>query len=260
MKTRNVFIGKSFLDRGYTELNPLNYGYHECPPSHVGYGMRNYYMIHYVISGHGSIKKDNKTYTAKAGQMFIICPHENAAYTADENDPWTYRWIGFSGKLAEKLRMLDSPIADGGHAGFSLLTSLESRADTEEEIGAAVLYLIFADIFSGRSTRPHYVRRTVDAINSLYMSNITVERLADEVGLDRRYLSRIFKKAMGVSIQEYIIDVRMREARRLLSEGKNVSITAELVGYSDVFNFSKMFKKRFGISPKSFSKNSPKEE
>ena len=42
-----------FLDRKYEELNPLNFGYHECPGGHTGYGMRKYYLIHYVISGCG---------------------------------------------------------------------------------------------------------------------------------------------------------------------------------------------------------------
>ena len=251
---KNIFWSEAFLDRNYTELNPLNYGYHECPPHHTGYGMRNYFMIHYVESGSGTLKKEKKIYHIMKGQIFIICPGENVSYTADDETPWTYRWIGFNGRLAKKLETLENPILNADYTPFSMLASLSERQDTKEEMGAAILFLIFSDILSGKATKPHYVRRTVDTVNSLYMTSLSVEKLAKNVGLDRRYLSRIFKKTMGISIQDYIIDVRMKEAQKLLQDGKGVAITAGLVGYTDVFNFSKMFKKYYGQSPRAFAK------
>ena len=81
------------------------------------------------------------------------------------------------------------------------------------------------------------------------MHNITVEGIADEMNLNRRYLSRIFKKETGKTIQEYLIDIRLDEAKTLLSEGNSVSNAARLSGYVDECNFSKMFKKKVGISP-----------
>jgi len=133
-----------------------------------------------------------------------------------------------------------------------MIRDLQKRQDTREEVGAAALFLIFAEIFSGRSRHPHYVRRTVDTINSLYMRPITVEAIASDLRLDRRYLARIFKASMGMSVQEYLIKVRMEQAEKLLRDGVSVSMTAELVGYNDPFNFSKMFKKYYGVSPSKF--------
>jgi AraC-like DNA-binding protein len=56
-----------------------------------------------------------------------------------------------------------------------------------------------------------------------------------------------------MGIQEYIIGVRMENAKTLLQNGFSVNRTADMVGYHDSFNFSKMFKKLFGISPKQYA-------
>ncbi len=241
-----------FLDRGYTELSPVNCGYENCESGHIGYGWRDYYMIHYVIKGRGTLYSEKGEYSVAKGQIFIVMPYENAHYVADENEPWEYVWISFNGKLAKKLDTLDSRVADMPYEPFLMIKNLPKRQDTREEIGASVLFLIFAEIFSGRSKHPHYVRKAVDTINSLYMRPITVESIADDLRLDRRYLARIFKASMGISVQEYLIKVRMEQAERLLRDGLSVSMTAELVGYNDPFNFSKMFKKYHGISPSKF--------
>ena len=87
------------------------------------------------------------------------------------------------------------------------------------------------------------------------MNEIRVEQIAENLNLDRRYLSRLFKQKMGQTIQEYLIIVRMDEAKRYLAEGRSVSETATLCGYTDTCNFSKMFKRVCGISPANWCNN-----
>ena len=87
-------------------------------------------------------------------------------------------------------------------------------------------------------------------IRTGYMDDLTVAGIAASLNLDRRYLSRLFKTHTGKTVQQYLICVRMEEARRYLSQGRSVQDTATLCGYEDVSNFSKMYKKHFGISPK----------
>ena len=82
----------------------------------------------------------------------------------------------------------------------------------------------------------------------------TVETLSHDAGLDRRYLSRIFKERYGVALKEYLIGVRMRRAGELLLKGYSVSESAYMVGYADAFNFSKMFRKTVGCSPSEYRK------
>ena len=90
-------------------------------------------------------------------------------------------------------------------------------------------------------------------INTTYFSDgLTVSNIAAEMGLDRRYLARLFKSNMGMTVQDYLIKVRMENAKKILKSGTSVSATASLVGYNDSFNFSKMFKKYTGVSPKAY--------
>ncbi len=248
-----------FSSRGYKDLSPVNCGYEVCEPFHTGTGYRNYHMIHYIEGGSGTLYSESGTFKVSKGQIFIVKADEAARYVADALDPWTYVWIGFDGALADMLYDLPSPIAETPYTAFSMIRALEDRTDTREEMAAAALFMIFAYLFSGKASHPNYVRRAVDTVNSLYMTPLSVAGIADTLGLDRRYLSRIFKAEMGVSIQEYIINVRMEQAKRLLFDGYNVKDTSELVGYQDQFNFSKMFKKHFGCSPREYTKKNIRE-
>lgn len=246
-------ISYALLDRGYTELNPISCGSHRCPPGHTARGLRDYYLIHYVVNGMGTLRIGGVDYTVHPGKIFIIKEGEDALYFADLQDPWSYIYIGFRGSLARRFDSLDSPVTDISAATAGLLGSLIGREDTMEEFAAAVLFAILADVSEGRSQRPHYVRRAADMITANYMDKITVESIAETLRIDRRYLSRIFKKRMGISVKDYIIKVRMERAMEHLASGKSVALSAELVGYVDAFNFSKMFKKHTGMSPKEYA-------
>lgn len=243
-----------FIDRNYQDLSPVDYGFEACLPNHTGYGMRPYYMIHYVINGKGKLYCDDGIFDISAGQIFIVKPEEKAQYKADTAEPWEYIWISFVGNLAKKIESLNIRCCNMIYEPWNTIRNLPQRQDAKEEIAVSALFLIFAELFSGKSTRPHYVRRAVDTINSMYMTDLSVEAIASSLGLNRRYLVRLFKANTGMTIQDYIIKVRMEKAEKFLLNGMSVGLTAELVGYSDPFNFSKMFKKYYGVSPSKYNK------
>jgi AraC-like DNA-binding protein len=238
----------------FEDLNPLNCGYHICPPGHVTRGLRPFYMIHYVNEGCGTLLMDHRCIPVTKGQIFVICPYEDAQYVADESTPWEYTYICFDGNKAKLLEKLDVRVTEMSAAPFATLRELEERKDTREEMALSALYQIFAELLSGKASTPHYVRRMINMIHASYHSEqLSVARIADELSLDRRYLVRLFKEKTGMGIQEYIIQVRMEHARTLLQSGFSVNTTASMVGYHDSFNFSKMFKKTTGTSPKQFA-------
>lgn len=259
-----IFFGQHH----YQDLNPLTCGFHACPGGHLARGMRPFYMIHYVQAGCGTVYFTHHTVTVGKGQAFVILPYEDVQYKADDQTPWQYTYLCFDGEKATKLDGLDEDerVVKLPAAPFESLRDLEHRKDTREEMALSALYLIFAELFSGKSGQPHYVRRMINMIHASYHSEqLSVARIAEELSLDRRYLVRIFKEKNGVGIQEYIIGVRMEHALTLLQNGFGVDTTAKMVGYHDSFNFSKMFKKRYGLSPKQYAqvyrgKKMPKQE
>ena len=97
-----------------------------------------------------------------------------------------------------------------------------------------------------------YEKQIADYIRANYMRQIRVENIAKMLGLDRRYMTRIFKDRTGMTVQEFLINTRLKVASGYLSRGRSVTEAALLSGYTDVFNFSKIFKKMYGVSPKKY--------
>lgn len=89
-----------------------------------------------------------------------------------------------------------------------------------------------------------------DYLQENFSERITLDMLASLVNLERSYLSRLFKKEAGVNIFQYLADIRLKEAQRLLSQGRmSVREVASKVGIEDPFYFTRMFKKQYGMSP-----------
>jgi AraC-like DNA-binding protein len=78
---------------------------------------------------------------------------------------------------------------------------------------------------------------------------LTIEEIADYVGLDRNYLGSIFKKHLNTTMQEFLIDFRMKKACGLLkNEDITIADVVRSVGYQDQLQFSKVFKSRKTLS------------
>ncbi len=102
-------------------------------------------------------------------------------------------------------------------------------------------------------TKNVYMTRAVEYIKQNYNKNISVENIANLLGIERSYLSRLFKTYKNKSTQNYIIDYRMHKAKRLFEEeDMNVSQVCTAVGYTNIYCFSRIFKSRVGMPPKEY--------
>lgn len=245
MASKEIFL----TNRNLKDLNPLIAGEEACAPGHsFGPSVRKYTLIHYVRRGKGVLYARGSAHPVRAGQAFVILPEEVTTYTADLQDPWNYCWIGFDGELSARFSQLP-PVLTLPEMLFGRIMLLSAQPATAEYLLAGELFSLYAYLFNDAQGGNSYVRRVENYIRSNYMYPIHVEQIAAELSLNRRYLSRLFKKETGFSIQEYLIRVRLGEAAQLLQKGCSVKEAARLSGYEDVSNFSKMFKKRTGSSP-----------
>lgn len=95
----------------------------------------------------------------------------------------------------------------------------------------------------------------VQYIHAHYAAVLSLEEIAEQVGLSANYFSRIFKAKMGVGFVEYLTRIRMNEAKEFLVESTDsIKEIAHRVGYYDDKHFTKTFKKQVGISPKEYRK------
>ena len=84
------------------DLQVLHAGMEQCPPAHAfGPAVRDYYLIHFVLRGQGRFQAENRTFQLRTGHGFLIYPDQVTFYEADQQDPWFYVWIAFSGKSAD---------------------------------------------------------------------------------------------------------------------------------------------------------------
>ena len=79
-------------------LSVYNVGYQLCDAGYQwGPGIRDHYLIHYVISGKGTYEVNNETHFLSAEDAFLVYPNTEIIYRADAKTPWEYAWVGFTG-------------------------------------------------------------------------------------------------------------------------------------------------------------------
>lgn len=234
----------------YTDVYPLFVGEQDCDRGHTfGPYVREYYIIHFCTAGRGVLKDKYGTHKISAGEMFIIRPGEVTVYSADQKTPWSYHWIAFLGRRTDAFIDARSVYKTPDGLG-ERLRELICDEIAAPDIYVSFIYELMYRLFSNRADdADDKLGKIRQYIRYNYMENLRVTLIARSFGFERSYLYRIFKRRYGVGIKEYITDVRMEFAKRFLTDGYSVGECAHLVGYEDEFNFSKSFKKRFGISP-----------
>lgn len=242
-------------DEGYSGLNPVQFGYENCEKSHhFGPAVRTYWLIHFVVSGCGIYRIKDKTYPVGAGEMFVIPPFEETYYEADEARPWSYIWIGFTSDSPLPKELDDTIKCPEAKNIFEYMKNCVDYSNGRSSFLCARLWDLFALLKGKESVKYDYVQRTLEYIHSEYMNDVTVEKMAQRVNLERTYFSVLFKEKMGVSPKQYLIDYRMNVAASLIiKKDISIAVAACSVGYSDLFTFSKMFKRHFGVSPTEYA-------
>ena len=104
------------------------------------------------------------------------------------------------------------------------------------------------------------VSNALHKVKHRYYEDITLEQVAEELNISVFYLSKLFRKHMGINFTEYLTQLRIEHAKRLLQDGnKSIKEVAYAVGFNSQSYFSKIFKKYTGTAPSEYadSENSP---
>ena len=256
----------------YEDLRLYEVGIQRCAPSYsFGPIIRDRYILHYVFEGEGVLRIDDKEFKVKSNSFFLLPPDVLVQYQADEKKPWQYAWIHFHGfKSTEIVRSIGMtrkepvyvPIEENSQLKDAVINLIMYKEN--ECIG--YMYILFdkmnrwtrhVEKKAGTNLRTmNYMREAIQYINTKYCESIMVQQIADHCGVDRAYLSKIFKYATGKTLQEYLIQFRIKRAKQLLKDTDlSVKYVSFSVGYNDPFTFSKVFKKQEGVSPSVWRKN-----
>jgi len=229
---------------------PVMVGRDICfPAQFYGPAQKSICNIHFCLSGKGTLMNRDGLHAVKGGDLFIIRPGETYTTTADSVDPWRYAWIDFKGKRAEFFENVPSVLKIPVDMGIRLC-ELAEAGENSADIFIAFLYELVYHLSAGSAVRYDRVAEVRRFIKYKNKENLNAMEIAEKFHFTRGNLHELFKARYGVSVKEYIVEVRMQRARRLLMSGKNVSETAYTVGYSNEFNFSRAFKQYYGVAPR----------
>ncbi|MDR2478623.1 MAG: AraC family transcriptional regulator [Treponema sp.] len=100
------------------------------------------------------------------------------------------------------------------------------------------------------TTGDYRINKITNYIAMHYSDKLTVKNLAKQVNLDEAYFGHLFKQETGITVHQYITQVRVRNAENMLQSGNyKVHEVGEHCGFSDVFHFYKSFKTLRGFPP-----------
>ncbi|MED4959193.1 AraC family transcriptional regulator [Paenibacillus macerans] len=116
-------------------------------------------------------------------------------------------------------------------------------------------------IYRNRRSKPENAGAAVEYakryIEEHYAEPITIERLARIAELSPKYFVELYKKKYGKSAIEYVTELRMRQAKRLMAQSPaKLRDIAHMIGYTDEFYFSRKFKQEIGVSPSAYMQSS----
>ena len=133
------------------------------------------------------------------------------------------------------------------HKHYEIYLCLKSVPD-HELFKAAVLMQDFIAMLCKDNSADKF-QKACELLESNITSKMSMPDIAKQLNLSYSYFRKEFTSKMGISPAKYLINKRLERAYELLQEGTSINQVAEKLNYSDVYTFSRQFKKFLGISP-----------
>lgn len=241
----------------------------------------------FVLSGTGKYRIEDEIYTIQEGDLLILNPgvRHQALFCPESETPTTEFFIGYSDLQLQGLLPNSLPLPEGEYmlhtTGelrqrlFKIYSSMEAeKADCKQGryfmLKAYMIQFLLLVIREQCEpmekpqgcafesvNRKYMVEQILNYFEDHYNEKISLDQIAENMYLSPFYISKIFKKETGDTPIRHLINIRLEKAKELLEGGYAGSVqeVAAMVGYDDAYHFSKLYKKRYGISPSQARKN-----
>ncbi len=232
-----------------------------------------YYAIEWVIDGRGLLTMGGKTHELAVGSLFAYGPGIPHRISNVRPDNMRKYYLDLAGsEAARRLKELGllqgRPIKIGRPHEFVELWNLIDRESRDvsghshvicETLTRAILQKIEQRMITATVSESPEAFQSFEMarafIEERFLEFRTVEDVAAEIGFSPVYLSRLFKRFAGSGAYKYLLRLRMNYAAELLLEGGlKVKVVASRLEYADAFQFSRAFKRVYGVPPSSLTK------
>lgn len=237
-----------------------------------------YYELHVIEAGSTPFHTERQTYILEPGDFCLVYP--GAVHIPAEEQPGVTRGtVSFEltdtrGELAGLLSC-----RSGSYLGNSRdLAAVWHRLQQEQAAGlfsdamvsALLTQMLILLVRAMRDTITETVtqRDSLDQLRTVHIDTFLNNRfflragegvLAEELGVSRRQLDRIFQKLYGKSYRDKLLEVRAEVACDLLKQNLSICEITERLGYGSSSNFAAFFKSVYGITPSQYRKAAQKE-
>ncbi len=230
----------------------------------------NEYQLLYNPEGEGIFQSTNqKPVRLKPGDMFLLFPDEWHTYHPDPKVGWKSYWIGFRGKnMDDRVRAgFLAPTKPIYHVGYSFTlealykrayeAAVEEAAYSQQLMAGIVNHLIGMMYSLERNRELSKNQQQVDMISRARMriresleSDITIQQIAEELGVSYSNLRKLFKEHTGLSPATYQQELRLLRAKELLSTTElSIKEIAYRLNFESPDYFSAKFKAKMGLKP-----------
>jgi AraC-like DNA-binding protein len=227
------------------------------------------FVLVYISAGGGKFEsKPNFSATIEPGHAFLLLPEVWHRYAPDVKTGWHEHWIGFDGEIARrwlrnKLFSPKNPVAkiyaeDTAIATFSrMMQSIRANRPALQQILAGATDTLMGLIYSAQQAQPdmdaknsNVIESAITHIQKEFARELDMKLLAHELGVSYSWFRLTFTAHTGLGPHQYLIELRLVHARRLLAE-TNLSIKeiSAQVGFEDEFYFSRLFRRKLNLTP-----------
>ncbi len=234
-------------------------------------GNRELYVWQYTLGGRGELRLDGKSYRLTRGDaLFVRIPEAHVYCLPPDSAEWQIQYLSFYGKEAGRLGQeirdhygsvlrLD-PGARSVRTALDILRQAARGSITGKYQSSRLAYdfitCLLEDLEHGdeaNSSRSELFNRVYAYASRHLAEAIGVEELAKQCGYSRSHFSRLFHELQGMTPGEFLNDLRLTLALRLLqTERLSVKEIAQRCGFTDASYFCRVFRKRYGITPERF--------
>ena len=245
---------------GSSDIQTLNFVYEKTDVFHDRFRTLSAYTLGLVSGGAGVLHSLHGSNSLTPGTVFLTFPA--APFRLEDTGNLRYLYVTFLGIRTEQiLERLSISRSHPTRSGFSYLIpfwkdSLSlSRPQTLDLLAEGVLLYTFANL--GADLFPEQepsispltpIKQYLDEHSA--DSELTLEAVSRRFSYSPKYLSNLFRESLHIGFSEYLQTLRIQRACELMQQGiTSVQNVAALSGYRDPLYFSRVFKKKMGVSP-----------
>lgn len=245
------------------------------PTNHVHF--HNCWEGHVVLSGSGELKDEVGNHTITPGNILVTAPNIKHEIQIQNNQSLSLLWFMFDIQFGEEScssqdlesRLITNFLENHKSVNrdameiLSYLSFIRGYKENTNIIDHWVIrilqemLLFFMDklcdstiaIHEPDSNAHEVFQKIMNLTNSNIRQRFSVQDLAIACGMSPRSIQYIFRQSLGITPTEYIAEIKANHAARALLRGIRVQQAGEMIGIPDPSQFSRFFKKHFGIPP-----------